>query len=76
MISTLSYVLVSVAQHYLYEIHLLLLQIAIVCSFSLLQSTPLYDHTTVYPVLGGHLGYSQFVAIMSNVTLNIFEYVF
>lgn len=51
--------LVSFAQHYLHEIHLLLLQMAVVCSFSVLCSTPLCEHTTTYPALGGHSGYFQ-----------------
>ena len=35
-------------------------------------STPLYDYTTIYPALDSHLGYFQFVVIVSNATVGIF----
>lgn len=68
--------MVSFAQNYVYEIPLLLLKMAIVCSFSLLYSTPLYNYTTIYPALGGHLHSFQFVATMSNIAMTVFVHVF
>lgn len=49
---------------------------AIACSFLLLYSTPLYNYTTIYSALDGHLLSFQFVAVMSNTAMTVFVHVF
>lgn len=71
-----TYVLASFAQHYVYAIQPLLLQTAVLCSFSLPYCTLFYKYTTVCHAVDGHWGYFHFVVIINNAAVGILKHVF
>lgn len=56
-----------------------MLYVAGVSSFSLMPSVPLYKYATIHfihPPIEWHLGYFQFVTIIDNIAISIFECLF